>query len=63
MWVTKGAVEQGIFRVTDPDNAIVNSLFRVARREGDRAKLTTLDVQSSTSLATSWAIKQVLQSS
>ncbi|KAH4043321.1 hypothetical protein HBI56_213740 [Parastagonospora nodorum] len=62
LWVTKGAVEQGSYRVTDPDNAMVNGLFRVARREDDRAKLTTLDVQSSTSPATSWAIEQVLRS-
>ena len=58
MWVTKGAQTS---RVTDPDNAMVQGLFRVIRREDPVAKLTTLDVQSATSSATGWAIDQVLQ--
>lgn len=57
LWVTKGAQ----YRITNPDNAMVHGLFRVARRENDLAKLTTLDVQSSTSLATNLAIDQLLQ--
>ena len=58
LWVTKGAQDP----VTDPDNAMINGLFRVARREDSMAKLTTLDVQSSTSPATCWAIEKVLRS-
>ncbi|CZR67900.1 probable 6-methylsalicylic acid synthase [Phialocephala subalpina] len=57
LWVTKGA--QGI--ATNPDNALVHGLFRVVRREDSSLNLTTLDVQSSTSRATEWAIDQVLQ--
>lgn len=56
LWVTSGA--QG--RVTNPDQAMINGLFRVARQENTMAKLTTLDVQSSTSPATNWAIEKVL---
>ncbi|KAI0383025.1 hypothetical protein F5Y04DRAFT_270134 [Hypomontagnella monticulosa] len=56
LWVTKGAQ----YPVTDPDNAMVHGLFRVARQEDPTVKLTTLDVQSSTSPATSWAIEKVL---
>ena len=58
LWVTKGAQTS---HVTHPDNAMVQGLFRVARREDPQAKLTTLDVQSATSPATGWAIDQVLQ--
>lgn len=57
LWVTKGAQ----YRVTDPDNALVHGLFRVARCEDNSLHLTTLDVQSSTSRATEWAIDQVLR--
>ncbi|KUJ19322.1 KR-domain-containing protein [Mollisia scopiformis] len=56
LWVTKGA--QGV--VTDPDNALAQGLFRVARREDNGISLSTLDVQSSTSRATEWAVDQVL---
>ena len=56
LWVTKGAQ----YPVTNPNNAMINGLFRVARQEDSMAKLTTLDVQSSTSPATSWAIEKVL---
>lgn len=56
LWVTKGAQ----YPVTNPDNALINGLFRVARQEDRMAKLTLLDVQSSTSPATSWAIEKVL---
>ena len=56
LWVTKGAQ----YPVTNPDNAMIHGLFRVARQEDGMAKLTTLDVQSSTSPATSWAIEKVL---
>ncbi|KAL7803491.1 beta-ketoacyl synthase domain-containing protein [Trichoderma aethiopicum] len=57
LWVTKGSQHP----VTDPDNALVHGLFRVARQEDQSLKLTTLDVQSSTSRATEWAIDRVLQ--
>ena len=57
LWVTKGAQ----YPATNPDNALVNGLFRVARQEDSMAKLTTLDIQSSTSPATSWAIGKVLE--
>lgn len=56
LWVTSGA--QG--PVTSPDKAMIHGLFRVARQEDTMAKLTTLDVQSSTSPATNWAIEKVL---
>lgn len=56
LWVTKGAQHS----VTNPDNAMINGLFRVARQEDSMVKLITLDVQSSTSPATSWAIEKVL---
>lgn len=57
LWVTKGSQHA----VTEPDNALVHGLFRVARREEAGARLTTLDVQSSTSPATAWAVDRVLQ--
>ncbi|KAF5026934.1 hypothetical protein F66182_964 [Fusarium sp. NRRL 66182] len=56
LWVTKGAQHP----VTSPDNAMIHGLFRVARQEDPAVKLTTLDVESSTSPATSWAIEKVL---
>lgn len=56
LWLTKGAQHP----VTNPDNSMINGLFRVARQENSMAKLTTLDVQSSTSPATNWAIEKVL---
>ena len=56
LWVTKGA--QG--SATNPDAAMIHGLFRVARQEDSSAKLTTLDVQSSASPATCWAIERVL---
>lgn len=58
LWVTEGAQDS----VTNPDSAMINGLFRVVRREDSMAKLTTLDVESSTSLATCWAIEKVLGS-
>lgn len=56
LWVTKGAQHP----VTEPDNAMIHGLFRVVRQEDPSVKLTTLDVQSSTSSAASWAIATVL---
>ncbi|KAK0635463.1 hypothetical protein B0T17DRAFT_485578 [Bombardia bombarda] len=56
LWVTKGAQ----YKVTDPYNALVHGLFRVARREDASTKLTVLDVESAASPATSWAINAVL---
>ncbi|KAL8638175.1 MAG: hypothetical protein Q9226_009022, partial [Calogaya cf. arnoldii] len=47
-WVTRGAQ----YPVTHPDNAMIHGPFRVARQEDSTARLTTLDVQSSTSPAT-----------
>lgn len=48
-------------RVTNPDNAMIQSLFRVIRHEDPLANLTTLDVQFATSPAATWAIEQVLR--
>jgi acyl transferase domain-containing protein len=56
LWVTKGSQHL----VTNPDNALIHGLFRVVRHEDTAAQLTTIDVQSSTSAATLWAINQVL---
>ncbi|KAK3313628.1 hypothetical protein B0H66DRAFT_503226, partial [Apodospora peruviana] len=58
LWVTKGAQTD---RVSDPDKAMVQGLFRVARREDPGARLTTLDVQSPSSPATHWAVDRVLR--
>ncbi|KAJ5936907.1 Acyl transferase/acyl hydrolase/lysophospholipase [Penicillium verhagenii] len=58
LWVTKGGQTS---KVSDPDNALVHGLFRVVRREDPQANLTTLDVQSATSPATSEAIYTLLQ--
>ncbi|KAI9688389.1 MAG: Type I Iterative PKS [Bathelium mastoideum] len=58
LWVSKGAQ----FEVTDPDNALAHGLFRVIRMEDANAKLTVLDVQSSSSPATHLAIDTVLKS-
>ncbi|KAK3348484.1 putative polyketide synthase [Neurospora tetraspora] len=57
VWVTKGSQ----YQVTDPDNALAHGLFRVVRREDTTARLTTLDVQSATSLATAWVVDKVLE--
>ncbi|KAK1988407.1 hypothetical protein LZ30DRAFT_766139 [Colletotrichum cereale] len=58
LWVTKGAQTD---RVSDPENAMVQGLFRVARREDPGAQLTTLDVQSPASPSAQWAIDRVLR--
>ena len=58
LWVTKGSQHE----VTEPDNALVHGLFRTVRMEDPNAKLTTLDVQSSTSIATALSIDLVLKS-
>ena len=57
LWVTKGAQ----YEFTNPDNALAHGLFRVIRMEDTNAKLTTLDVQSSTSPATGLAIDEILK--
>ncbi|KAK0625506.1 hypothetical protein B0T17DRAFT_578452 [Bombardia bombarda] len=57
VWVTKGSQHV----VTNPDGALVHGLFRVVRHEETGSRLTTLDVQSSTSAATLWAIDQILR--
>ena len=56
VWVTKGAQHP----TTHPDNGLIRGLFRVAMQEDLTAKLVTLDVQSSTSAATNWAIEKVV---
>ncbi|KAI1495101.1 putative polyketide synthase [Biscogniauxia mediterranea] len=58
LWVTKGSQTA---QTTNPDNAMVHGLFRVVRREDPQAQLTTLDVQSATSISTAWAVDQVLR--
>jgi acyl transferase domain-containing protein len=58
LWVTKGAQTT---RVSEPDNALVQGLFRVIRREDPAARLVTLDVQSPASPAAHWAVQQVLR--
>ncbi|KAB8293815.1 hypothetical protein EYC80_009297 [Monilinia laxa] len=58
LWVTKGAQ----YKVTDPDNALVHGIFRVACREDTSVKLSVLDVESSTGAATNYAIETVLKS-
>lgn len=63
VWVTQGTQGQAGTgqRVTDPDRAMVHGLFRVARREDERARLVTLDVQSGIGSAdTSRAIRQAV---
>ncbi|CAJ2514330.1 Uu.00g024490.m01.CDS01 [Anthostomella pinea] len=58
LWVTKGAQTD---RVNNPENAMVQGLFRVARREDPGVRLTTLDVQNPSSPAAHWAIERVLR--
>ncbi|KAL9013538.1 MAG: hypothetical protein Q9173_001776 [Seirophora scorigena] len=58
LWVTKGAQME----VTNPNNALAHGLFRVVRMEDANANLTTLDVQSSTSPATTSSVLQILNS-
>ncbi|PQE19486.1 Lovastatin diketide synthase protein [Rutstroemia sp. NJR-2017a WRK4] len=58
VWITKGAQTT---QITNPDDAMVEGLFRVIRREDPLAKLVTLDVEAATGPATSWAIDQVLR--
>ncbi|KAK4868058.1 hypothetical protein LT330_007256 [Penicillium expansum] len=58
LWVTKGGQTP---QVSDPDNALVQGLFRAIRREDPQANLTTLDVHSATSPATNQAIEWLLE--
>ncbi|QKX62342.1 uncharacterized protein TRUGW13939_09501 [Talaromyces rugulosus] len=58
LWVTKGAQTE---RVSDPENAMVQGLFRVIHREDPGARLITLDVESPASPAAYWAMDQVLK--
>ena len=58
LWVTKGAQ----LEVTDPHNALAHGLFRVIHMEDANAKITTLDVRSSTGSATTNSIVRVLNS-
>ncbi|KAJ8132252.1 hypothetical protein O1611_g1372 [Lasiodiplodia mahajangana] len=57
LWVTRGSQ----YQVSTPDNALIHGLFRVIRHEDPSAKLTTLDVHSSTGPSATWAINQVLK--
>ncbi|KAF2993299.1 putative PKS-like protein biosynthetic cluster, partial [Neopestalotiopsis sp. 37M] len=57
LWVTRGAQTEN---VSSPDNALVQGLFRVVRREDPGVRLVTLDVQSPASAAAHWAVQQVL---
>ncbi|KAI4865388.1 hypothetical protein F4820DRAFT_469755 [Hypoxylon rubiginosum] len=57
IWVTKGAQTD---RVSEPENAMVQGLFRVAMREDPGVRLITLDVQSPASPDAHWAIERVL---
>lgn len=57
LWVTTGAQTAN---VTDPNNALVQGLFRVIRNEIPDANLVTLDVQSALSPVTFVAIGKVL---
>ncbi|KAI0855715.1 hypothetical protein F4860DRAFT_519615 [Xylaria cubensis] len=59
VWVTQGGQTIG---VKAPENAMVQGLFRVARREDPNVHLTTLDVQLPASAAAYRAIELVLQS-
>ncbi|TGJ75299.1 hypothetical protein E0Z10_g11026 [Xylaria hypoxylon] len=58
LWVTTGA-QTG--HVNEPENSMVQGLFRVVRREDPGVRLFTLDVQSPASLDSHWAIKRVLR--
>ncbi|KAK3307388.1 uncharacterized protein B0T15DRAFT_484525 [Chaetomium strumarium] len=65
VWVTQGAQGQAgagqRITVTEPERAMVHGLFRVARREDERARLVTLDVQNGVGSAdTGRAIRKVL---
>lgn len=57
LWVTKGAQTK---HVSEPDNALVQGLFRVIRREDPTVQLITLDVQSPASPAAHWVVQRVL---
>ncbi|KAI1361469.1 hypothetical protein F5Y08DRAFT_17956 [Xylaria arbuscula] len=57
-WVTQGGQTIG---VREPENAMIQGLFRVARREDPNVRLISLDVQSPTSAATYRAIELVLR--
>ncbi|KAL2130925.1 hypothetical protein VTI74DRAFT_5750 [Chaetomium olivicolor] len=59
LWVTQGSQ---VDRVTNPEKALAQGLFRVARMEDKRARLATLDVAEADGPATSWAIEAVLRS-
>lgn len=58
LWVTQGAQTD---TVGTPENAMIQGLFRVARREDPGVRLTTLDVQNPASPAAHWAIERILQ--
>jgi len=59
LWVTQGSQ---LGHVTDPEKALAQGLFRVARMEDASARLATLDVAEADGAATGWAIDAVLRS-
>ena len=58
LWVTVGSQ----YTVTDPDTALIRGLGRTVRAEDPSISLTTLDVESSSSPKTLWAIDEILHS-
>lgn len=59
LWVTQGSQ---LDRVTNPEKALAQGLFRVARMEDASARLATLDVAEVDGAATGRAIEAVLRS-
>ncbi|KAJ4293054.1 hypothetical protein N0V88_005718 [Collariella sp. IMI 366227] len=58
LWVTQGSQ---LSRVTNPEKALAQGLFRVARMENPSARLATLDVTDADGPATGWAIETMLR--
>jgi acyl transferase domain-containing protein len=59
LWTTQGSQ---LGRVTNPEKALAQGLFRVARMEDPSARLTTLDVGEADAATTGRAIDAVLRS-
>ena len=58
LWVTAGSQ----YVVNNPDSALIHGLGRTVRAEDPSVSLTTLDVESSSSSKTLWAIDEILHS-
>jgi hypothetical protein len=58
LWLTSGSQ----LDVTSPDNALVHGLFRTIRAEDRSLHITTLDIESRDSAASSTAVRNVLES-